>query len=240
MDIDFPCGQVFAAVAPVSTDAEQALGLRHNYRHLVLESELLNRPPSSGGRNGRLIRLDFTSLLGRRCFSFGSSRSSNIQLPKADDICPQHFILFFDLCTQLLCIKDTSLHGIWLSSLQTEQLPPRHLHNITVPLTSSMQLQFGDFNRFHFRLILAKRTLATESLFANQFAMYARSIGHNNLQPRTKKRPRSSSSYALAEQYKRQKLDVVTQGLDISTTVGWYQWALGKLAKVKEAWNKTP
>jgi hypothetical protein len=121
MDIDFSCGQVFAALVPTSTDAEHTLDLRHNYPHLVLESELLNGSPSFGDRDGRrLIRLDFASLLGRRCLSFGSSRLSNIQLPKADDICLQHFILFFDLRMQLLCIKDISLRGIGLSSLQTK------------------------------------------------------------------------------------------------------------------------
>ena len=175
------CNQPFAALVPLSADAAATIKGRYNTSLINLQSTLFPVQALPNHKK-RLIRMDFASLFSRRCFSFSSSRSNNIQLPKANNICLQHFILFFNIDTRLLCIKDTSSYGIWVSSPENTHSPTTHLLQAAIPVSSSVLLHFSNRGRFRFRLHLFLQThIHYKGLFNRLFNIYARSIRHTTI-----------------------------------------------------------
>lgn len=168
----FPHSNAFAFLEALSIDAEKALALQIN-RALLTNPEPDEIKSLIMIRQQQAVKLDFALLLGRRCLSFGCSRSDEIQFPLASDIDRHHFILHFDIQSEVLLLTDTSTRGIWLSdaSIQT----PRLLHRTTAPLLQTTDIYFGRDQRYQFR-ITASSGVNDKTTFARLFEDYAKSI----------------------------------------------------------------
>jgi hypothetical protein len=195
---------VYAVLAPASPDAGQAIDMRHNRFYIAHECEFGFLTGTVFSR-GFVIRLDADSMAGRHCLTFGSSRSSNIQLPLGDDVPEQVFYLFFDPGTHSLCIKNATSQAIWLSSLHPRG-PPKCLYRTETSVTSSVQIQFGHTNRFRFYLhvntegmseLAAAHSWTISPLFLSQKI--------NRRPPIPQKRPRSNSIERDSVQCKKRK-----------------------------------
>ena len=74
----------FAHILPLSADAAEALQLRANRRLCGDVHTHWDLVPFDSKRC--YVKLNFATLLGRRCLSFGSSRSNEFLLPPAGDV----------------------------------------------------------------------------------------------------------------------------------------------------------
>lgn len=167
---------VFCSLSPLSADATAALDLRAN-RGLLGGAPVCKDPNTAavkGGRKGQyVIKLDYALLFGRRCLSFGSSRSNEFQFPQADDIGEHHFIIHFEMQTAVLLLTDTSLKGTWIFDSSTQKF--RLLRRATYPVLQTTEIRFGQEHRYCFRIVVVeymRDLLAFSKLFRN----YARSI----------------------------------------------------------------
>jgi hypothetical protein len=171
MDVGNSHSGVFALLIPTSAAARETTKVRCNLRLVGWESSIVPHAKSTLPKI-RVIKLDFPFLLGRRCLTFGSSRSSDYRLPEFDDVEPQQFILFFSAEDRALHFKDTSLSGTQIftaihgSSLEQDvglsSLPPRRF------------IQFGKQGRFTFELVLSPATSELE----DNLTTYFKSIQH--------------------------------------------------------------
>ena len=161
----------FAYVLPLSADAAEAMQLRAN-RRLCGEVHA-RRDLVPFGSKRCYVKLNFATLLGRRCLSFGSSRSNEFLLPPAEDVAARQFILHFELHTATLLLTDTSRYGTWLSNDST---PKRSLHQATYPLGQSNVISFGLGQRYQFRIVLAD-SVSDPIAFSGLFQRYTQSIG---------------------------------------------------------------
>ena len=124
------------------------------------------------------VKLNFTTLLGRRCLSFRSSRSNEFLLPLAKDVAARQFILYFELHTATLLLTDTSQYGTWLSNDST---PKRSLHQATYPLVQTNDISFGHGQRYQFRIVVTDSAIDPIT-FSNLFQRYTQSIGQKHPQ----------------------------------------------------------
>lgn len=139
----------FANLVPISPDASSTLDLRSNM-HLI----------NSGNR---VVELTFSILMGRRCFTVGSSRASDYRLPTSDDVDLQQFNIFFDPKDQALCIKSSSLNGTRIDMPAT----------FAIKASSPCTIRFGHGNRFKFLLI---PTISSINTYHDDLALYFTSI----------------------------------------------------------------
>lgn len=105
-------------IVPYSADADAVLKLRTNRRVLNNTDafDLPGNPPSFGKARRVVGRIDFAFFLGRRYISVGSSRLNNIKLPPTSDISDHHFLIYFDIQTATLMLRDISSSGITVRS----------------------------------------------------------------------------------------------------------------------------
>jgi hypothetical protein len=150
MEINLLNTEVFAVIVPSSPSACDTMNLRRNLQFVDCEMNIF--PPSAMLKDRRILKLDFPSILARRCFSFGSSRASDYQLPKSEDVSPQQFIIFFDLRDLKLYFKDTSRNGTWVTNDHSST--ETHMWKTSLLASSSMHIRFGGDNRFDFHLFL--------------------------------------------------------------------------------------
>lgn len=101
----------FATLFPKSAKASEVVRQRHNLQHVALceDCPAFPKPPSA-------ISINHHAMLGSSCFSFGSSRTNDIVIPASDGVCPQEFLLLFDL-EPSLNIKNTSLRPMKVQCL---------------------------------------------------------------------------------------------------------------------------
>ena len=132
--------RAFVELIPESSSAHLSTLLRQNLRHVVNECRELPSAPKATQR--RIVQLSFASLHGRTCFSFGSARSNDYQLPSLPEVAPHHFILYIHTQDRAMYIRNTCVQGIHIASpdhvsshIQTCEKP--------VNITSSLQICVG-------------------------------------------------------------------------------------------------
>ncbi len=156
----------FAYALPLSGDAVKAVQLRANRRLCG----------DASARRDRYVTLNFATLLGRRCLSFGSSRSNEFLLPQTEDVAARQFIIYFELHTATLLLTDTSRDGTWLSN---ESTPMQCLHQAAYPLLKINDIGFGHGQRYRFRILVVDSAI-DPTAFSSLFQRYAQSIGQKN------------------------------------------------------------
>ena len=165
-----------AEMTPLSTASHSSTLLQPNLRHVTCEAQ-----PSSFRRTNmqrRVIRLTFAQLLGRNCFSFGSSRSNDYQLPLSDEVAPHHFIMFFDLNDSTLYIRSTCSQGILISSDSHEKLRTEDC-DTPIAIVPSMRLQIGTIKPLVFEI--ATYTSLNCQDYAAELVNYSTTIGQHTL-----------------------------------------------------------
>lgn len=150
----------FAELTPLSAASHSTTLLQPNLSHITCEAQACV--------SRRIIRLLFANLLGRNCFSFGSARSNDYQLPLSNEVAPHHFIMYFDLKDSTLYIRSTCSQGILTSSNVDE--PTIQTHNTPVAVVPSMRLQIGTINPFLFEI--ATFTSRTRQEYAAELEKY--------------------------------------------------------------------
>jgi len=161
MDVGQFDHSLFATAIPTSYAAQKCLQLRHNRQHLIRLS----------GSSETMIKIGFSAILGRRCFSFGFSRFNDVQIPVIEDQSDQQFTLSLDVTARRLCIRDTSHQGIWTSWARERAFPLANGKSTFV--TSSPQDHPHDPGCLSFSIQV--RDLMSEA-FDGYFIAYAASI----------------------------------------------------------------
>ena len=174
----FPArSDAFAFLVPLSADSTEAIEFRVN-RSLLEDArpaDGISLGASKVGQKCRHVaRLDYNLLFGRRCLSFGSSRSNEFRFPQAEDVGEHQFILHFEMHTAILLLTDNSPSGTWVFDGATQKC--KLLHNTTYPLLHSSCIRFGEEHRYRFRIEVAA-CVRDSAEFSKLFEDYARSIG---------------------------------------------------------------
>jgi len=107
--------QAFAELVPLSASSHSTTLLRPNLRHIICEPRSSTSAPALIER--RIVVLSFDALLGHSCFSFGSARSNDYQLPFPGEVAPHHFIMFFHQQKRILYLRNTSPQGLYITLL---------------------------------------------------------------------------------------------------------------------------
>ncbi|CAO2652462.1 Nn.00g007450.m01.CDS01 [Neocucurbitaria sp. VM-36] len=163
--------QAFVELIPLSPASHSTTLIRSNLRYIACE---LRTPQFTTTPVQRcIIKLSFASILGRQCFSFGSSRSNDYQLPKLDDIAPHHFIIFFHPDESTLYIRNTCSQGIHVSS-KTQKSFHINTCDESFPVTSPMRLQIGNKKEISFEVVVPQ-SLGTQK-YENDLAIYFNSL----------------------------------------------------------------
>jgi hypothetical protein len=213
----------FVELIPKSTAAYSSTLLRPNLRYVVCEMQ-----PSAPARTSPrcIVKLSFASILGRSCFSFGSSRSNDYQLPVSDKVAPHHFVLFFHPSERVLYVRNTSLQGIHVCSQSQTSI---HLQTCDEPVrvVSPMCIRIGSSNGLIFKM-----AIPTSLDYDDNVTLYYNSL---QLSPpsapvlqRSEKRKRQGSVSAVA--YKRPRLAALPASAP-------ERWVMQLSLSVKFYWN---
>lgn len=104
---------VIALLLPISDTAKQTLKLRPNQLYRTDSRNFFASTQNASSR--RIVaKFDFSSIFGRRYLSFGSSRSVELRLTKAEGVSGCHFLLHLDPISGSLSLQDTSQSGTWI------------------------------------------------------------------------------------------------------------------------------
>lgn len=194
MALDAPTHLIIATVAPVSLDCKQTICSRHNRAHLMprqppaLQPDLRDHPTLA-------VKLDFNTLLGQLCFSFGASRASDIWLSGAEGVDKRHFVLFLDCNDGQLYIRDTSFSGTTISYEDGGRKEGRREDTgVSVvlnrgqmsPVAASMLVSCG--KGICFRVRLAEDARRQSDAFVRCLMLYARSVALWTCLPAGKRR----------------------------------------------------
>lgn len=179
-------GRSFAILVPLSRPAHAALQLPHNSRLLGWKSQILPCPLALPDR--QVVVVDVATLLGRTCFSVGSSRLCDLLLPESDDVSSHHFKLYLN-ADRKWQVEDTSIQAFRASG-------PASSHPLSPPQT---YIEFGAEGRFQFRLII------NSAIDHAYLAAYVQSIGPSPLDIAHHQRKRPAEPCSPSETHKRQR-----------------------------------
>ncbi|KAJ5056972.1 hypothetical protein J3E74DRAFT_409674 [Bipolaris maydis] len=140
----------FAMLIPLTVTSYSTTLLQPNLRYVQSEPSTCQFDQTAV--KSRAIHLSFGALLGRRCFSFGSSRSNEYQLPASDEVAPHHFIVYFDLEDNTLYIRSTCLQGITVYS-DVDRSHYEAACDIPIAITASIRIRIGTTGRFLFKVV---------------------------------------------------------------------------------------
>ncbi|KAG9568548.1 hypothetical protein KCU71_g2696, partial [Aureobasidium melanogenum] len=193
-------------IIPHSLAVENALTISANRRYLCSHEEVgknILKPVGSRRQQRLVAKLSFATFCLRRYLCVGWSKCAEIQLPRADDISPYHFILHFDMQDATLLITDTSQTGIWISDAGTSDSHElKLLHHSTHRLVRDTRVILGHDQRFDMHISVEKYTREVLR-FAPLFEEYVRSVPRALQEAAgTSKRRRSSCQLNCRKRFK--------------------------------------
>ena len=158
-----------ARLVPRSVSAQAAIKARVNHGVVV------NQPTLDGeqGRETASFLLMIETFLGRRSFSFGTSRRNELVLSSGDGLDAQHLHLHFELHTSLILLTDTSEKGTWIR--QASLSVPKLLRQQTWPILSPTSILLGDRQQYHFQIQMTEDQRHTRA-FHEMFRRYISSL----------------------------------------------------------------
>jgi hypothetical protein len=164
-----------AALVPCSREAEASLKLATNRSLLCSSTNLKHRTSLYSGTFAAsyYAKLSFAMFFGRRGVSIGSSRTTEIMLPRSGLTTGQHLLLHFDLDDATMLLTDTSAIGTWFRSASHTDW--ELLHNTTFPLMQNIEIRIGHGSALHFQLIVESYTRAPAE-FERPYSQYVRSV----------------------------------------------------------------
>jgi hypothetical protein len=150
---------ILATLAPISTDAIHAVKLPANRQQTRL-SAYLPEPMGTFVTHPSIpiVVMDLATMMGQHCLTFGAGKASDVRIP-GPDISHQHFVLYVDVESQVLILKDVSDHGTVVCSPETGE---RTIQQADVPITSTTNVSLGDGNRIRFQLDTAVHSATTD------------------------------------------------------------------------------
>lgn len=154
-------------------------------------------------RNSYVAQLDFASLIGRRCWTFGWSRRSHITFPKGYGVDGCHFYIHFDARTGELLLTDTSTCGVLINELGAP-LGERmlYLHHKIHIVNRDLRIMLGSEKRFRFDLKLTM-IHRYRSTFSQLFSAWLESTRELSTEDGQSRRRSSVVSVVLMKRLKR-------------------------------------
>jgi len=198
---------LIGVLVPLSECARKSVDHGQNRRLVDWTRNVL--PPSDPmtPKHKRVIKVSFPALMGRRCFTVGSSRLSHYELPlEADysDVSALHFTLVFDYACRTLRIRNASLHGTWVSAGFHDDVPILLLNEAPLEVYPVTHIQCGLDNRFRFLLILNQPAARDE--FDSHLTRYVQSIGRSSPSTTAMRKRSRSLSHDIERYTKRTRI----------------------------------
>jgi hypothetical protein len=162
------------AIVPCSSEAQAVLKLAPNRNLLHKSDESIPKIifPSISRSAPCYTKISFATFLGRRAVSIGSSRSSEVMLPRS--LSPgSHLLIHFDLQTAGILLTDKSAVGTWVKPSPKAQW--QLLHNTTRPLFHNVEVRFGQDTELRFLLVVETYASAI-SEFESLYQEYTHSL----------------------------------------------------------------
>ena len=104
----------FALLIPLTPQAHDMLKHRLNRVRLTDPTLYSQLPKVPTKKRQYIAKLDFTTLIGRQCFSFGTARSNTIKFPIDSGVSQFHFNISIDVKQSRVVLSDDSLFGLWI------------------------------------------------------------------------------------------------------------------------------
>jgi hypothetical protein len=180
----------FVEIIPRSSAAYSTTLASHNLRYItVSKQDLSNDVPVP---TNRTIKLSLAIMLGRQCFSFGSARSNDYQLPSDEGIAPHHFIIYLGSQDRGVYLRNTSNKQLIISThalYQTDEIPS----DVGIRIDTTVNVQIGHKNgpMFQIKVSPLSHHGNLEACIALYFASLQQRKGVSSVSAYQRKRRRS-------------------------------------------------